>query len=505
MKIKKYIINNQSTSFKFLQILVMNIIFLCVVCFGKLYNGSKAELVIVFSFYVGMMFLLIVYLFVHVKPHIYVFLFLMIIGGLLVFAQPILNVPDEVAHFARAEVTSRGAFFIPPKEELHETIQSVVDLSDEVQNIYTQSNVRGQEIDYSKAYISHIAASNFFLMYIPQAIGVTFAKLLGLNVIWLLWLARFFNLLTYALIIMLAIKLAPRLKMLLFMVASLPMSVQQAASCSPDALINATGILLIAYFLFLYNGIKRNIFVKDIVLFWLISVMATVFKVTNIFMAGLVLLLPYKNFGSKRKSYIYKIAIIFSVITMGGLYYLYTASFVGNLEQNIYLESVGVDPVEQIHYIVNNFEIWLKNFGSALIYQMAYYIDNLNCFGWLEYSYPILTPLMTFLFAKICFQEEGYKFTILNKVLLFLMCIGIYASTCFALFLNWTPVGASDMQGVQGRYFIPLIGLLGLLFTGEKAMTKAHKSETDKMHMVDVILILGMACAMSIIMTLTYY
>jgi hypothetical protein len=35
-------------------------------------------------------------------------------------------------------------------------------------------------------------------------------------------------------------------------------------------------------------------------------------------------------------------------------------------------------------------------------------------------------------------------------------------ATYLALYLTWTPVGAERIEGVQGRYLLPLLALLGL-------------------------------------------
>lgn len=52
---------------------------------------------------------------------------LLIFGLLSLFIQPILNIPDEEAHFARAELTSRLHLFIPPQATEHTTIQATAD------------------------------------------------------------------------------------------------------------------------------------------------------------------------------------------------------------------------------------------------------------------------------------------------------------------------------------------------------------------------------------------
>ena len=58
-----------------------------------------------------------------------------------------------------------------------------------------------------------------------------------MNVIWMLWLGRIFNLILYAGLISLAIKKTPVLKMPMLAVACIPISIYQAASLSIDSII----------------------------------------------------------------------------------------------------------------------------------------------------------------------------------------------------------------------------------------------------------------------------
>ena len=501
MDLKNINIDITNVKTKIIYIILTFITLFGVFYFGRNYNASKHEYVIWVCLMGAMLFLLALYYFVKIQFYKYVFIFFVLLGSITLFVQPILNVPDEVAHFARAELMSRGEVCISPDEEMHTTIQSIVDLGNDYSKTYLQSEVKGEEIDYTWTDIPHVAASNLPLMYIPQTMGIVLAKLLRLDVIWLLWLARFFNMLFYSICCSLAIKIAPKLQMLIFFVAALPMSMQQAASCSPDVMINGMAFLLVAMFLRLYCKKQESISGKEESIFFALSFISTLSKVTNIFLAGLILLVPCAKFKSKKRAYIIKISLVVSVTIVAGAYYLYTTTFVPNLEQAAYLQSIGADSAGQIHYILGNFRDWFQDFGAALIYQASEYISSLNFYGWIEYSYPILTPIMLVLFGKMCCQEQGLGLKMFDKFLIFLMVGGIYFSTCFELYLSWSPVGSASIGGVQGRYFIPLICLLFLLFSTEKNDREVSK----KVHLLDVTFIVGIACAMISIMTVNYY
>ena len=188
---------------------------------------------------------------------------------------PICDVSDESEHLTRAEITSRG-ILIPhwTGEELgveglfnHTEGQVYSSVRNDGAGFYTIESIKffqkhlGETVfetshDTDKInnapYLAESAfEQNPFFGYLPQAIGVFLAKILDLNVIWMLWLPRIFNLVFYAGVISLAIKKTPVLKMPLLAVACIPISIYQAASVSIDCMIIALGIYSIAYFIYM--------------------------------------------------------------------------------------------------------------------------------------------------------------------------------------------------------------------------------------------------------------
>ena len=80
-------------------------------------------------------------------------------------------------------------------------------------------------------------------VYFPSALAITIARIVHLGQIPTLYLGRFFNLIAFLSIVYLAIKKMPIGKVTMFIVALLPMTLQQATSFSYDAIINALAFL----------------------------------------------------------------------------------------------------------------------------------------------------------------------------------------------------------------------------------------------------------------------
>ena len=87
------------------------------------------------------------------------------------------------------------------------------------------------------------------IVYLPQAIGIAIGRMLGLNFLPLFCLGRLMNLLFYVFCVYRAIRIMPRYKLLLCMTALLPMCMHQAASFSYDTYINGLSFLLTAMIL----------------------------------------------------------------------------------------------------------------------------------------------------------------------------------------------------------------------------------------------------------------
>lgn len=419
----------------------------------------------------------LIYVFVkkNLKFYQYVFIFLVSVGLLSGFTQPIVNIPDEYVHFARAEMLSRGKLFLNPSERSYKVDQSVNELAEDLGKPYKESKLKDKKLGASLENMEHVATTNLFFVYIPQAVGIIVAKIFNLNVMWSLWLARIFNLFIYALLVATVIKIISHFELIIFFISALPISVQQAASCSPDALINGLVIALVGYFIVLYQ--QQNISEKQIIRFVFLSLLSTCAKITNIFFAGLILLLPINK--GKVKNRIIKVATVAFVVIIGAVYYFYTTKFVVPDIQKVYLDTIGANSTLQIQNIIEEPLRWSYNFGRALIYNFGEYMKMLSVFGQLEYTYPILSTITIFMFGKLCFQEKRYGIKNMHKCLIALMIMGNYIFVCLALYITWTPVGSPYINGVQGRYFIPMLTMLPLLFANESENGRKQIENTN--------------------------
>ena len=222
--------------------------------------------------------LCITYYFMHdSKDELYKVAFVIIIcfGIISALIVPIVDVSDELEHLTRAEITSQGVLVPHWNGGEHnldrlynhtdnarystklnvdvgfETIESHMFFLNNRENTVFDTPHDTDKINYTPILDGSAFEQNPFYGYLPQAIGIFLAKLLDLNVIWILWLGRIGNLICYAGLISLAVRKASALKVPLLAVACIPITIYQAASVSIDSMIIGLGILAIAYFIYL--------------------------------------------------------------------------------------------------------------------------------------------------------------------------------------------------------------------------------------------------------------
>jgi uncharacterized membrane protein len=405
------------------------------------------------------------------KIHRAAFVIIVCFGVLTCFVTPILSVHDEGEHLIRAEITSRGEL-IPkydPETETYTTIKSINNLFIDWDKKVVTSTYALLPIDYTPYHDPSAFAQNPFYGYLPQSLGIIIAKLLNLSTIWLLWLPRLFNLLFYAILSALAIRKSPILKVPLIVIACIPLTIYQSASVSIDSMVNGLGILIIAYFFYMYKSSDKTIQMKEIFIFFFLCLLIGLCKVPYFALSLLILLIHPKKFKFKKYYYFNVIGILI----LGILAILWTNSYATpsmvNSWRKGFLIKNNINSTEQISFIKNHFPEFLVS-----MLQIGNYIENLfsnkasftGFFNFPLYGSLLVNTIYPLFLSSICFLYP-HKLTInvKSRIGSFLTVYIIFVGTYITLLLSWTPVGSiNNIWMVQLRYFIPLIPLLPFTF-----------------------------------------
>lgn len=305
------------------------------------------------------------------------------------------------------------------------------------------------------------------LAYVPQALGFTLARVLGLNSIALLYLGRFFNLLLFAAVGALTIKRLPFGKNVFFGVSILPMSLHLAASLSYDVVILAfTGYFTAVCLDLAYKA--ETVKVWDVVALAVVMAVMGPCKMVYGAIAGFCLLVPVRKFGNFGKWMLSAAAVLGSFLGAMAVVNLRTVAMYTQ-ESDSYVawaEEAGYSFAELIHQPVRVLQLFYNtvSWQGESLYSGILGESLGNRDPVLNTPYVIilvLTACLVLLALKKPGEEIFMK--IKDRLWIWFICLVIFGALMFSMLLAWTPKSSNMVQGVQGRYMLPLLPVF--LFT----------------------------------------
>lgn len=419
------------------------------------------------------------------KLHYYFFSIAIILGIVLVIFSPPMTVPDENTHFLNAYTIADGQIFPQNIDgQMGKYIPS------EIKNFVVDNNSKFRGIDgekysfkeyYFNSHLEYQKGEKVFgeywgqeinpISYIFSSIGMVVGKVLlpakqesPFN---LLLFGRIFNLLFYIVAMYFAIKITPYYKNTMFLLALMPMSIYLGASLSYDALLIPSTFLLFAYILKLRQS--DEIVLKDIIV--VCSIVFLLFSVKQAY-APLVLILfsiPSKHFGEKKRYY--KIIGIVGVICISAL----MINQINNISSLNIEEIVNENVNLQGKYVNSHLGIMVPIILKSFIHYKSFYISGfIGILGQLDTNLPI--PLLIIfslilIIVMIIDSCEAANITIKFKLLGILAIIIFVYFSFRTMYIKWTPlvepIYGETVSGIQGRYFIPIIPFVFVIFANK--------------------------------------
>ncbi|MCI8455138.1 MAG: DUF2142 domain-containing protein [Lachnospiraceae bacterium] len=418
------------------------------------------------------------------------FLTVLVLGGFYSFVLPPLSAPDEIAHFMSAYRLSNVLLNEAPTDEAGRIRIRRED--DFLQNMYGSTAAQkgravGAVLDEETyealrahalpAFVekpwqemlssSYKSVDTTPLAYVPQAVGITAARLLGLNCVLLAYLARFCNLLFYACMLYVSMRLLPFGKPVLFGVSLLPMALHQAASCSYDVFVTALVFFFASYCLRL-AFVKPMVQVKDI--FVLAVTLAALGPCKFVYgaVSGFLLLVPVRKFGGPRKWAASAAAVLFAYAAAVAF-----ASF-GGIPAESGLSANVVEWAGEEGYCLGYFRD-----HPETLFRMVYETFAMQGGEWfltmLGAKLGGLDPVLNVPFAALfvffaCLVlmslpsvGEALYLTGMHKFWIVASASAALLGMMAAMLLSWTPLSSPVIQGVQGRYLLPFLPFVLLM------------------------------------------
>lgn len=510
------------------------LIFIAVTCISTLSarNFVNPQFVIAIFAVVSLMGIVcIIYYFMHDSENeLYkvAFVIILIFGIMSALIVPIADVSDELEYLTRAEITSQGVIF-PHWEGGPNNLSRLYNHTSEGRYSSQINNDVGfwtseshtfflnnrentvfdtpgdtDKISDSQILDGSAFEQNLFFGYLPQAIGVFLAKLFDMNVIWMLWLGRIFNLIFYAFIISFAIKKTPVLKIPLLAVACMPLSIYQAASVSIDSMIIGLGILTIAYFLYMYKAEEQSLDTRHVALFCLLSLLLGLCKLPYLAFTFLILLVPRSNFKDENILWYMLFGVL--IVALAGV--LWSSYSEPALMHSWRSKLNYMDPVLQVEYLINHPFVILKFLGMIFTFTLGITFNGLfnffssgSAYHYADHYTLITIFLWIFLAATLLFYPNRVKFNSRPRWGSLIVLLMIYVGTCFIQLLTWADVGNTNI-GVSARYFLPLFALLPVIVPFRIGKLDKFKGSYDK---YAVIFIIGFMATLILAFATKYY
>lgn len=294
--------------------------------------------------------------------------------------------------------------------------------------------------------------------YLPQATGILFSRALHLGVIFDFYFARVFSVVIGALVVAAAVAIIPWGKACLSFFALIPMYIFQLASCSADAMVLSLSVLLVAICFRLSAKIEfdsRLVFLAGIV--WgLLFLSKTVY-------AGLLLLLLPSLWTHRRRLCRFPEILAFpclAICAIPGLLWAQEAV-------NMFIPPTGyiqANPKAQILFIKGNIFNFLKAaFLGLKHFFPILYREGIGVLGWLDtHLHASVYWICSGSFWGLVLAEHQENRQGLFSFTALITAIATYLLVVISIFSVWNPVGVFMLNGLQGRYLLPLVPCIAI-------------------------------------------
>ena len=382
-------------------------------------------------------------------------------GSIYLIFIPALLGTDELPHFLRPYQISVGDVIVknPSKNETKIPI-SLATFVGEKKMIgrYSKKYIE-KKVNYDETtqlWNGDVTSINYSpIPYLPQIIGFWISKLFGASTLITMYIVRLCNFISWLILSYFAFKILPVKKTFAYILYTSAAVLSLVSTCSGDAFALGLFLYFIAYILSLIN-LKRKFGKKDFLIFILIAIGFSTYKIFYVLYVLLLFMIPKESFNnSKKKKFFILSSIVISTFALDFIWFILSA-----------VSNIGEELVsKQIAFILNNPLKYLFVFLNTYIKNFNYYIVNFTsgsemCYGLIRLN-NLLIYIYTFVFIVSYFNDnDSVKISKWSKFLVIFVCGLIFVFVSTTLYLSWTSaklgIGANEIVGIQSRYFWPL-------------------------------------------------
>ena len=389
----------------------------------------------------------------------------LLIGLTYVCVTPVLSAPDEVAHFWRAVAVGRGALAPAPAPR---PVPVAVDESRRVLAWHATSTLdrTGRYGFADLAVTSRLTWRNDGqpvgvvplytpIVYLPQAFISAMSDRARVRPLVLFYAGRLANLAVWLLVIALAIRIAPACAPLFAIVALLPMTLYLFASWSADAAAIALAMLFLALVVRAATT-RERIGRGETAALVVAALLLTLCKPPYALIVLLVGFIPRARFRSRRAA-----SAVLALIGAAAVAGTVTSSLWFNAAYFNMRPPLPIDPAAQLECIRHDPARFAGVVLSDIRRHSHFYIEQaVGRFAHNEIKlHPLAVRLGWIALAVVALTTPtGLRrgFRVAAVAIAVMVSAGIVVSQ----YLIWSVVCGDAVEGVQGRYFLPVLPLI---------------------------------------------
>ncbi len=438
------------------------------------------------------------------KPE-HVFLLLFVPLSLAMMAiLPVNRAPDEEYHLLRIWQISIGEWF--PNAQNQGVFYQPVNLNDgwgyrnQTLTLTELAALPDPILDTSSYIVSNVGTNTGVYPvnnYLPQALGLALFRLFTDNRVLMMYGARLGAWSVTVWLLYYAVKKLPFGKYSAIVISLFPVMLQEAASASADGMTVAAVFAFLALFLDLRVN-KRVLTRRDLGMLAFLTVCVATLKILYVPLVFLLAAIPAECFGSrKRKNWNAAWMILLSVAVVAGWLLLCKAFYFDNAAVS---ETKDGNVLPQIQYILQNplryllivaktFVLKIPNYGGTMIGLLM---------SWHNVTIPyLLIGLQVLSIGGVFLCDSamtGQRLGALRHQLWWSAAASVLIIFT-SLYIWWCPYASDMVNGVQGRYFTPL--LLGVVMALRGSWNKLERKAltcalTVLMGLLDVAMLLSL-------------
>ena len=396
-------------------------------------------------------------------------IFATVVGILYLFILPYGVGPDESKHIMRIFEISEGHMLSDRMENGAggRTMADNLVPYDTVDSYSDMGSYLNAELDYSNKidYTFGNTALYSPISYIPQVIMTSITKIFTNRTLVITYACKLAGLLFGILMMALVFKYLPIKKECMLLIATMPMFMQQLVVITADGFINVLAISYITLILYLSYIYKDNIKRYHVVMLFLLLIIICLCKIVYLPLSILIFILPKDKFESNKKYWGMTISL-FMVACISNLIWL------GISASYLYEVREGVDGHQQVINILSHPFNYLNVIYNTILEKheiifWEFFGDGLGALN-ININRCLYYFMAAMLVILVISKYDNIKIKLKDKTIMLLAFVGSVLLIFTSEYVQWTKVGAAVIEGIQGRYFIPIILLLCICLENRK-------------------------------------